>query len=175
MGGAALTISAVNITGADSADFSVTASPSASVASTGSTTFTVTFDPTTEGTKTATVSIASNDPDENPYPFSISGDAFSQKNLIVSNITGTYSDANGTYTYQGILNEYPYWKHATLNYFIYNDIFSNSYYWNIDTDMDDASSLFYSTSNGENPSPVNVPGWTAISRSGDTNGRLFGS
>ena len=166
MGGAALTISAVNITGADSADFSVTASPSASVASTGSTTFTVTFDPTTEGTKTATVSIASNDPDENPYPFSISGDAFSQKNLIVSNITGTYADANGTYTYQGILNEYPYWKHATLNYYIYNDIFSNSYYWNIDIDMDDASSLFYSTSNGENPSPVNIPGWTAIAGAG---------
>ena len=166
MGGAALTISAVNITGADSADFSVTASPSASVASTGSTTFTVTFDPTTEGTKTATVSITSNDPDENPYPFSISGDAFSQKNLLVSGITGTYSDANGTYIYQGILNEYPYWKHATLNYFIYNDIFSSSYYWNIDTDTDDANSLFYSTSNGENPSPVNVPGWTALDGAG---------
>ncbi len=103
MGGAALTISGVNISGTDAADFSVTTSPSASVASTGSTTFTVTFDPTTEGTKTATVSIASNDPDENPYPFSISGDAFSQKNLLVSNITGTYSDANGTYIYQGIL------------------------------------------------------------------------
>ena len=86
--------------------------------------------------------------------------------MIVSNITDTYSNANGTYIYQGILNEYPYWKHATLNYFIYNDIFSSSYYWNIDTDTDDANSLFYSTSNGENPSPVNVPGWTALDGAG---------
>ena len=166
MGGAALTISGVNISGIDAADFSVTTPPSASVASTGSTTFTVTFDPTTEGIKTATVSITSNDPDENPYPFSISGDAFSQKNLLVIGITGTYSDANGTYIYQGILNEYPYWKHASLNYYIYNDIYYGSYYWDIDIDTDDAASLFYSASNGENASPVNVPGWTALDGEG---------
>ncbi len=64
------------------------------------------------------------------------------------------------------LNEYPYWKHATLIYYIYNDIFDSSYYWDIDTDTDDANSLFYSTSNGENPSPVNVPGWTALDGAG---------
>lgn len=165
-GGAALTISGVSITGTDAGDFSVTTSPSATVASSGSTTFTVTFDPTTEGVKTATVTITSNDPDESPYHFSISGDAYSQKNLLVIGITGTYSDANGTYIHQGILNEFQYWKHATLNYYIYNDIYSGSYYWNIDTDTDDASSLFYSTSNGENPSPVNVPGWTALGGTG---------
>ena len=55
----------------------------------GSTTFTVTFDPSTEGTKTATISIASNDADENPYLFTISGDAFTPRNLLVSDITDT--------------------------------------------------------------------------------------
>jgi Abnormal spindle-like microcephaly-assoc'd, ASPM-SPD-2-Hydin len=57
-----------------SADFSVSAQPAADpVAAAGSTTFVVTFDPTSVGTQTATISIASDDATENPYNFDIQG------------------------------------------------------------------------------------------------------
>ncbi|MCB1204664.1 MAG: choice-of-anchor D domain-containing protein, partial [Verrucomicrobiae bacterium] len=45
----------------------------ASIPVAGSTTFTVTFDPSVAGLRTATVNIASNDGDENPFDFSIQG------------------------------------------------------------------------------------------------------
>ncbi len=55
-------------------DFTVSSQPSsATVAAAGSTTFQITFDPTTTGLREATVSIANNDADENPYTFAISG------------------------------------------------------------------------------------------------------
>lgn len=54
-------------------DFTVTAQPTSPVAAGGSTTFTVRFDPTALGTRTATVSFSNNDSNENPYNFSISG------------------------------------------------------------------------------------------------------
>ncbi|HAQ61787.1 TPA: hypothetical protein DCR49_07315, partial [Candidatus Delongbacteria bacterium] len=160
-GGVSLTVSGVSFTGTNAADFYVSAAPAASVAAYGSTTFTVTFDPTTPGVKNATVSVASNDADESPYTFAVSGDAFTPINLLVSGITGTYSTANGTYIHQGVINEYQYWKHATLNYYVYNKIFENSNYWNIDTDTNDATQLFYSAGNNDNYTPTAVPSWTA--------------
>jgi|GEM_PF-1252634 len=63
----------VSIGGAHAADFSVTAVPSATVAASGSTAFQVTFDPSAAGTRSATLSIASNDADENPYVFAVQG------------------------------------------------------------------------------------------------------
>ncbi|MFC1499227.1 choice-of-anchor D domain-containing protein, partial [Verrucomicrobiota bacterium] len=55
-------------------DFTVTSQPgSSTVAAGASTTFTVEFDPTTAGTRSATVSIANSDSDENPYNFDIQG------------------------------------------------------------------------------------------------------
>ena len=64
-----LTLGTVTATG----DFSITAQPSATVPSGGSTTFTVRFDPSAEGTRTGTVSFANNDANENPYNFNVSG------------------------------------------------------------------------------------------------------
>jgi hypothetical protein len=63
----------VTVGGTNAADFSVTTIPSASIAASGSTTFQVTFDPSAIGTRTATLSIANDDADENPYDFSIQG------------------------------------------------------------------------------------------------------
>jgi hypothetical protein len=78
-GTAALTLTGaspyVTITGANAGDFSVTTIPSSSVATSGNTTFVITFAPTAAGTRTATVSIANNDSDENPYNFMIQGTA----------------------------------------------------------------------------------------------------
>ncbi len=68
-----LIISGVTITGPDAADFSVTASPASTVAVSGSTTFQITFNPSTDGVKNATVEIANDDADENPYTFAIRG------------------------------------------------------------------------------------------------------
>ncbi len=63
----------VTITGANAGDFTLTANPTSPIAASGSTTFTITFDPSATGLRTATVSIANDDSDENPYTFDIQG------------------------------------------------------------------------------------------------------
>lgn len=72
-GNVALSIGSITISGTNAANFTLTASPSASIAAGASSIFSVTFDPETVGTKTATISIINNDSDENPYNFSIKG------------------------------------------------------------------------------------------------------
>jgi hypothetical protein len=56
-----------------SSDFTVSAQPASPVTSNGTTTVGITFDPSSTGTKTATVSIVNNDANESPYQFAISG------------------------------------------------------------------------------------------------------
>jgi hypothetical protein len=63
----------VSITGTNAANFMVTAVPATTIAAGGSTTFKITFDPSLVGLRTATVSIANTDGDENPYNFAIQG------------------------------------------------------------------------------------------------------
>ena len=70
-GSAPLTVGTVSISG--SSDFTVLTNPAASVAIAGATTFSIRFDPSSPGLKTATVSIVNNDFNENPYTFAISG------------------------------------------------------------------------------------------------------
>ncbi|WP_299521908.1 choice-of-anchor D domain-containing protein [uncultured Lutibacter sp.] len=57
------------------ADFVITGTTSGTITAGNSITFTVTFDPTTVGTKTTTISIANNDTTggENPYTFNVEG------------------------------------------------------------------------------------------------------
>ena len=63
----------VAISGTSASQFSVAALPLATVSPARSTTFTVRFRPASAGTFNATISIANNDYDENPYTFAISG------------------------------------------------------------------------------------------------------
>ena len=64
----------VTISGTDAGDFSVSVQPSSPIiALSGTTTFTVAFDPSAVGLRTASISIANDDADENPYNFSIQG------------------------------------------------------------------------------------------------------
>jgi hypothetical protein len=63
----------VTISGTHTADFTVTTQPAASVAPGTTTTFQVTFNPSEAGTRTAAVSIANDDADENPYNYLIQG------------------------------------------------------------------------------------------------------
>ena len=67
----------ITITGPDAAVFGVTAAPVAPVTPTGSTVFSVRFAPTRTGTNTATLHIASNDEDENPFDLQLNGLALS--------------------------------------------------------------------------------------------------
>jgi surface protein len=72
----------VNITGANTSDFTVTAVPSTTVTSVNNTTFQISFDPSSLGNRTATVSIANNDTDENPYTFAVQGSGVLSNNFM---------------------------------------------------------------------------------------------
>lgn len=72
-GTAALTVGAVSISGSHAADFSIIDQPDSSVAASGSTTFTVQFNPSASGARTAALSFSNGDANENPYNFSIQG------------------------------------------------------------------------------------------------------
>ncbi len=72
-GTAALTGLAITKTGAQSAQFTVSALTKTSLAAGGKTTFNVTFKPTTSGSHYAAIHIKSNDANENPFDISLSG------------------------------------------------------------------------------------------------------
>ncbi|HPC02407.1 MAG TPA: choice-of-anchor D domain-containing protein [Syntrophales bacterium] len=87
----------------DTGDFTLTQSPSPSIPGEETTTFKVTFNPTTTGTRSATVSIDNDDSDENPYDFSIQGTGTTSPEMDVScdavsiaDGSATSSSANGT-------------------------------------------------------------------------------
>ena len=64
----------VNVTGTNAADFTVTAAPATPVTSGGgTTTFTVRFSPGAEGVRNASLAIANNDSNENPFVIHLSG------------------------------------------------------------------------------------------------------
>lgn len=64
----------ISLSGPDSASFSIPSTPSAPVSGpTGSTSFTVRFSPAGVGMRTATLHIASNDADENPFDVALTG------------------------------------------------------------------------------------------------------
>ncbi len=76
LGGAELNLTgtpAVVLSGMHPGDFSVAAQPSTPVAAYGSEAFTLRFEPTLAGVRSAVVSIGNDDIDENPYTFSIWG------------------------------------------------------------------------------------------------------
>ena len=56
-----------------STDFVLTTTPASPIVSLGATTFSVQFNPSSLGLKTATITIANNDSNENPYTFTIQG------------------------------------------------------------------------------------------------------
>ena len=63
----------VAVSGPNAAEFSVTVQPGSSVTPGSSTTFTVVFNPSAGGLRSAALSIANNDGNENPFNFSIQG------------------------------------------------------------------------------------------------------
>ncbi|MEA3391880.1 MAG: choice-of-anchor D domain-containing protein, partial [Candidatus Marinimicrobia bacterium] len=68
-----LMLSAPIIAGTNSGDFSLLTAPSDSIFAGSSTVFSIAFTPLAVGVREATISIANNDDDENPYTFAIQG------------------------------------------------------------------------------------------------------
>jgi predicted nucleotidyltransferase len=95
----------VSLSGDNSTDFCVISQPSGPISAGDNTTFTVKFDPSVSGLRTAKVNIVNNDSNENPYTFAIQGTglgpltvlsrnpAVNQLNVMAdSNISVTFSD-----------------------------------------------------------------------------------
>ncbi|MFH0878597.1 MAG: choice-of-anchor D domain-containing protein, partial [Lentisphaerota bacterium] len=72
-GTADLNITGVSTTGADAADFAMTAAPAASILPGQTTTFTIRFDPSVLGMRTAVIHVNNDDYDEADYTFTIQG------------------------------------------------------------------------------------------------------
>jgi len=94
----------VSITGANADQFQMVLPPASNViAPGGSATFNVDFYPTSPGLKTAVISIANSDTDENPYDFVIQGTATASYTVTYDgngNTGGTApTDPNSPYTY----------------------------------------------------------------------------
>lgn len=73
-GSSALTISGVNITGADSAEFFISANPAASIAAGGSTTFEISYSTRNDGIHNAFIEVETNDCNYPTYDFAITGE-----------------------------------------------------------------------------------------------------
>lgn len=91
-----LNISGVTITGSNAADFNVITAPAATVAAAASTTFQVAFNPSSTGTKSATINIANNDADESTYNFAIQGTTGVDPEINVQGDTTTIVDGGIT-------------------------------------------------------------------------------
>ena len=68
-----LTIGTINVSGLNASEFVVTTAPAASISPSTSTTFSIKFTPTALGIRDANISFVTNDPDENPFNFDITG------------------------------------------------------------------------------------------------------
>jgi ferredoxin-NADP reductase len=125
-----ITGSKVVLTSGDTTQFTVdTASTAGSVATGGSTTFTITFNPTTQGAKSAVVTVYNDDLDESPYTFTVTGTGVTpeinvqQGGTDIASGTGNYTFANqdagtssGAITFDiQNLNDVGTYRNAALN------------------------------------------------------------
>jgi len=86
----------VEITGAHASDFIVTTAPTTPIATNTSTSFTITFDPSAEGLREATLSIANDDLDEDPYTFSIQGIGLATPEIAVQGNGESIADGDSS-------------------------------------------------------------------------------
>jgi hypothetical protein len=96
MGNSSLSVSNVTLSGAHAGDFSVTTQPGASVVPGGTTTFSVRFDPSATGLRTASLSFGNNDASENPYNFSIQGAGTGAPEINVTGLGVSIADGDTT-------------------------------------------------------------------------------
>ncbi|MFW6138607.1 MAG: choice-of-anchor D domain-containing protein, partial [Spirochaetota bacterium] len=95
-----LQIESAGLTGGDTGDFQVdTSELSSTLAPGSSTSFSVTFVPQANGPRSADFTIRSNDPDEDPYSFSLSGTGSSTGVCDINVKQGSTNIPSGTGTY----------------------------------------------------------------------------
>ena len=97
----------VTISGTNASEFTVTSPPTTPIAQANYTTFQVKFDPTGAGLRTAEISIANNDADEDPYNFSIQGTGAVVPTVTTTNISSigvTTASSGGNVTSDGGLS-----------------------------------------------------------------------
>ncbi len=87
----------IAIAGANPGDFEVVKMPSTSIMSGGKETFSIRFSPTQLGERTANISIANNDSDENPYTFTVKGLGVAPPEINIK--AGNQNIASGTGIY----------------------------------------------------------------------------
>ena len=114
----------VTISGPAGADFVIKTAPAATIAGlTGTTSFEVTFTPTSAGAKTALLTIVSDDPDETPFTFSIQGSGVPAPVIITQPINQATTapaaasftvSANNTTGYQWQVNQGTGWFNIPL-------------------------------------------------------------
>ena len=93
----------IGISGADAAMFNINQTAiSTPIAPQDSTTFTITFSPASIGLKSATISIASDDQDHNPYTFTIVGTGISPE-INIKQDTDNISSGSGNYDFGNVL------------------------------------------------------------------------
>ncbi len=95
-GTANLTLGAITIGGAHASNFTYTAPVATTLAPNATTTFTITFDPSATGNRTATFSMVTNDIDENPFNFTLNGEGTGIMPVINEFVT----DINGSDIYE---------------------------------------------------------------------------
>ncbi|RLD62800.1 MAG: hypothetical protein DRJ01_05400, partial [Bacteroidetes bacterium] len=97
----------VTISGTNASEFTVISSPSSPITTTNSSSFQVKFDPDGAGLRTAEISIANNDADENPYNFSIQGTGAVVPTVTTTDISAidvTSASSGGNVTSDGGLS-----------------------------------------------------------------------
>ena len=90
-----LTISSIEISGTGASDFTVSNSPSTTLAPNATTTLRITFNPSVADRRLATVTIISNDPDESPFRINLLGTGMQPEIDVLGN---GYPIANGSLT-----------------------------------------------------------------------------
>jgi hypothetical protein len=177
----------LNLTGtpivATTGDFTVTSQPSATIAAGGTSTFTVRFDPSANGLRTGTISIVSNDPNENPYNFSIQGTGTASASpwLIDEKFDGVSSIATinltntpgftASQTGNGALGSNTtgvQWNRATYSLKFLGDAGSTTTVTTPTFSNSDLLTFYYRPSSGSSQNPLVVQwtdgskGWTTI-------------
>jgi len=89
-----LNVGTIIFTGANAAQFSVSASPASSIAASGSSTFSVLFTPTAVGISSAVVNISSNDCANPNYSFVITANVVPPSSICISPVANYSTNAN---------------------------------------------------------------------------------
>jgi gliding motility-associated-like protein len=109
-----LVISGITMSGTNASDFIIgTLSPTSPIPPSGNAVFSVTFSPTTAGTKTAIINIANNDCNESPYDYVLTGTCNALPSITASTTNSVICDGSST-TLNGVGADTYTWTGGTL-------------------------------------------------------------